>query len=116
MEQIIIDCDLWEQVKQMRKDVRFDDARFVTDLIRQVGPGGTFLKAPHTARNMRDELFLPAGERADIFSSYRLDNDQKHFIENAKVRAKRILDNHVPEPADPSVKKKIDAILGRYKR
>jgi len=116
LEQIIIDCDLWEQVREMRKDVPLDEARFVTDLIKQVGPGGTFLKAAHTARNMRNELFLPMGDKADIFDSYRLENNQKEMIERARARADKILKNHVPEPVDRSIKAKIDGILDRYKK
>ena len=115
LEQIIIDCDLWEQVREMRKDVPFDEGRFVTDLIKQVGPGGTFLKAAHTARNMRSELFLPTGEKAEIFAAYRLERSQKDIVEQARARAVRILDSHVPESIDKTVKTKIDGILDRYK-
>ncbi len=114
LEQVIIDCDLWEQVREMRKDVPLDDARFVTDLIRDVGPGGTFLKVPHTARNMRKELFLPVGDKADIFASYRLNKDQGEMVKRAKLRADNILGEHVPEPLDADSKKKIDNILDRY--
>jgi trimethylamine--corrinoid protein Co-methyltransferase len=114
LEQVIIDCDLWEQVREMRKDVPLDDARFVIDLIRDVGPGGTFLKVPHTARNMRKEMFLPAGDKADLFASYRLNKDQGEMVKRAKLRADKILGEHVPEPLDADSKKKIDSILDRY--
>ena len=99
----------------MRKEVPMDDARFVTDLIGQVGPGGTFLKVPHTARNMRRELFLPTADKADIFATYQLDKSQKDMVEKARARAMKILDDHVPEPVEASVKKKIDSILDRHK-
>jgi len=115
LEQVVIDCDLWEEVREMRKVVRLDEKRFVTDLIRKVGPGGTFLKVPHTARNMRSELFLPIGEKADIIAAYRLDKNQKEMVEQARVRASRILEDHVPEPVERSVKEKIDSILDRHK-
>ena len=115
LEQVIIDCDMWEQVREMRKDVPLDEMRFVTDLIKQVGPGGTYLKAPHTARNMRSELFLPTGEKADIFAEYQLDRSQKDMVEQARVRARRILDKHVPEPVEKSVKEEIDGILYRHR-
>ena len=115
LEQIIIDCDLWEETREMRKVVPMDDARFVTDLMKQVGPGGTFLKMPHTARNMRSELFLPAGEKASIFAAYNLDTDQKKMVQQARSRAKKILAEHVPEPLEKATKEKIDQILKRHK-
>lgn len=114
LEQVVIDCDLWEQVREMRKELLLDDTRFVTDIIRQVGPGGTFLKTPHTAKNMRKELFLPVGEKADLFAMYRLDGDQKRIVESARTRARKILDVHVPEPLEASVRMKIDTLLRRY--
>ena len=115
LEQIIIDCDLWEQVREMRKDVPMDEARFVTDLIKQVGPGGTYLKVAHTAKNMRSELFLPSGEKADIYAIYQLDKGQKDMVDKARARAKKILKDHVPEPVEKPVKEKIDEILDKHK-
>jgi len=116
LEQIVIDCDLWEQLREMRKDVVIDDERIATDLIRQVGPGGTYLKVPHTARNMRKELFLPSSDKASLFDTYRLNKDQKSMVEQARKRVVKILKEHVPEPVDGQAKKKIDDILERHKK
>lgn len=115
LEQVIIDCDLWEQVREMRKDVPMDDARFVTDLIKEVGPGGTYLKVAHTARNMRSELFLPAREKADIFSAYILGKGQREMVDRARARAKRILLDHIPEPVEKHAKEEIHKILDKHK-
>ena len=111
LEQIVIDCDLWEIVREMRKEVALDDDHFVTDLIDSVGPGGSFLKVAHTARNMRKELFLPNAEKAEIFARYRLNRDRHEAIKTAKARAKKILASHVPEQIDKDAKAKIDKIL-----
>lgn len=114
LEQIVIDCDIWEQVREMRKEVAFDEAHFVTDMIKRVGPGGSFLKEVHTVRNMKKELFLPTPEKADIFGLYRLDKDKKGMVENARKRVKRTLATHEPEQVDSDVKAKIDRVLKKY--
>lgn len=115
LEQIIIDCDLWDTVKQLRKEVVLSDEKFVMDLINEVGPGGTYLKVAHTARNLRRELYMPDAEKSELLTLYCLDNDQKNIVLTARDRAKRILSEHVPEKIEPDAKKKIDRILERHK-
>lgn len=115
VEQIVIDCDLWEIARELRKEVALTDDRFVTDLIKSVGPGGTFLKVAHTARNMRKELFIPTAEKAELLSLYRLDKDRTEVVAKARERAKRIISEHVPEQVDSDTKAEIDRILDRHK-
>ena len=114
LEQVVIDCDVWEQVRELRKEVAFDDSRFVLDLIRKVGPGGNFLKEAHTARNMRKELLMPSKEKANILSQYQLNKGRKQMVEEAKRRVNKILSSHVPEPIDPGSKREMDAIVKKY--
>jgi trimethylamine--corrinoid protein Co-methyltransferase len=116
LEQIVIDCDLWEMVRELRKVSIFDDEHFVVDMIRSVGPGGDFLKNPHTARNMRKELFIPSKEKAEIYSMYRLDKDRSKFVSEARKRVKKTLATHKPEQVDGDTRAKIDRILKKYER
>jgi trimethylamine--corrinoid protein Co-methyltransferase len=114
LEQIVIDCDIWEQIREMRKEVLLDDSRFALDLVRSVGPGGNFLKEAHTARNMRKELFMPSQEKAEVFRKYRLDKDRKGMVQAARKRAKHTLATHLPEQIDKDTKTRIDQVLKKY--
>jgi trimethylamine--corrinoid protein Co-methyltransferase len=114
LEQIVIDCDIWEQIREMRKEVLLDDSRFALDLVRSVGPGGNFLKEAHTARNMRKELFMPSQEKAKVFRKYGLDKDRKEMVQAARTRAKRTLATHLPEQVDKDTKTRIDQVLRKY--
>lgn len=116
LEQIIIDCDLWENVRELRRDVMIDDAHFAIDLVRSVGPGGSYLKEMHTARNMRKELFIQSQQKSDNLALYRLNRDREDMVARARERVKKILSTHVPEQVDARTKKEVDSILGRYKR
>jgi trimethylamine--corrinoid protein Co-methyltransferase len=115
LEQIVMDCDLWEQVRELRKDVSFDDAHFAVDLVRSVVPGGSFLKSPHTAANLRKELFMPPKSKAELYSSYRIDKGRKDIVLNAGKRAKDILRTHRPEPLDADAKHAVDRILSEFR-
>ncbi len=116
LEQVVIDCDVWEQVREYRKDVAFDDAHFVLDLVRKVGPGGNFLKEPHTARNLRKELLVPSQDKTATYSNYKLDKGNKQMVADAKRRIKHILATHVPEPIDDDAQNKMKAILRKHSR
>ncbi len=114
LEQIIIDCDIWEQIREMRKEVILDDSRFALDLVRSVGPGGNFLKEAHTARNMRKELFMPSQDKAKLYRKYGLDKDQKEIVRAARKRAQQVLETHVPEQVDMDASMRIDKVLKKY--
>ena len=114
LEQIIIDCDLWENVRELRRDVAFDDEHFAVDLVRTVGPGGSFLKEMHTARNMRKELFIQSRDKTDNLAFYRLDRSRKDMVERAKDRAKKIISSHIPEQVDKQTQKQINGILEKH--
>ncbi len=114
LEQVVIDCDVWEQVRELRRDVAFDDGHFVLDMIRKVGPGGSFLKEIHTLRNMKRELFLPSPAKAGVYGRYRLDKDMKAVLGSARARVRKTLAAHKPEPVDSDVKRKIDQLLRKY--
>jgi len=113
LEQVIIDSEVWEMVREMRKEVWIDDAHFLIDLIRSVGPGGSFLKEPHTAKNLRKELFMPTKEKADVYAKYRLGTDWRDAVKRAREKAKAILSSHVPDQADADVISQVHRILQR---
>lgn len=116
LEQTVMDCDLWECARELRKEVKMDDAHFLLDLVRSVGPGGTFLKEPHTAKNMKKELLIQTPEKAKNMLLYQLHRDRNEVLRSARERAGKILSTHKPERVDADAKLKIDKILARYQR
>jgi len=116
LEQVVIDCDIWEQVREIRREISLDDAHFALDLIRKVGPGGNFLHELHTARNLRKELFMPSKEKTAVFDTYMLGRGSAEVVREARRRVKEILSSHEPEPIDPEAKKKMDTILKKHWR
>jgi trimethylamine--corrinoid protein Co-methyltransferase len=115
LEQVVIDSDVWESVRDVRREVQFDASHFVRDVIEEVGPGGTFLKHPHTLRAMRKELHVPSPEKLRLHSMYRLDADRGKMVDQARERVRHILDTHVPEQIDPDSRATIDAIVSSHR-
>ncbi|UCE91194.1 MAG: trimethylamine methyltransferase family protein [Methanobacteriota archaeon] len=114
LEQLIIDSDVWESIRSLRRDVSIDEDHFAVDLLEKVGPGGTFLGEPHTLRNMRKELFIPDSEKAALYNSYSFDAGNEGIVDQARKRVRSILAEHKPEPLDDDVDRAIDAIMSEY--
>jgi trimethylamine--corrinoid protein Co-methyltransferase len=114
LEQIIIDCDLWESVREVRRIVPFDDPHFALDLVRSVGPGGTFLKERHTVKNMKKELFIQSRDKARNTALYQLNRDRKEVVRSARERVKTILATHKPQEVDGETRVAVDRILAKH--
>jgi len=115
LEQIVIDCDLWETLRELGRRFGFEEGQFALDVIRSVGPGGTFLRAAHTLRNMKQALVLPTAEKTRLFAMYRLDGDRKAMVRSADERVRKILADHVPEPVDPETLAAVGRIVDRHR-
>jgi trimethylamine--corrinoid protein Co-methyltransferase len=58
--QAVIDSEIGEMIKRVHRGISFDEDRLALDLIREKGPGATYVGSPHTARHMRTEAYVPA--------------------------------------------------------
>ncbi len=116
MEQIVMDCDLWDLARQLCRDVSMDEGHFALDVVKSVGPGGTFLKNPHTVRNMKNELLMMPQDKARNISLYQLHRDRAEVARSARGRVDKILATHKTEKVDPSVKTEMDKILAKHQR
>lgn len=114
LEQVVIDADIWESIRDIKRDIVFDDDHFAIDLIEEIGPGGNFLRTPHTVKNMRKELFVPSPEKFELYDLYRSVSDQKAIVEQARQRVKTILSEHKPEPLNGDVEEAIDTVMAEY--
>lgn len=111
LEQIVIDSDVWESVRPMRREISLDRAGFAAEVVDAVGPGGSFLKHPHTMKNMRRDLFVPTPERSKVYAMYRLDRDQRAVVTRAREKVREILGTHRPAGIGDDAERKVSAVL-----
>lgn len=55
----VIDDEIAQMLKKVRRGLEFSEDNLALDLIAQVGPGGMFMDQPHTVERMRTTGFLP---------------------------------------------------------
>lgn len=110
MEMAVICDDILGMVSRIIRGVSVNDETLAIDLIRNVGPGGTFLGQLHTLKFMSQEIFIPKIlDRTDHVTW------QKHGSKDigvvAKERAIQILKDHHPQPLPTDVQEKLSLIV-----
>jgi trimethylamine--corrinoid protein Co-methyltransferase len=56
----VIDNEIAMNLKHLRRGIPYGENDFCLDLINKLGPGGSYMDQPHTARNMRGVTHYPA--------------------------------------------------------
>lgn len=102
-EQFVIDNEMLGMAMRAVRGIKVDDDTLALEAIDRVGPGGHFLAEDHTMRYMRTEHYYPS----DVFDRRGRDQWEQDGATDAWTRAKeaarRILQDHDPEPLDPEV-------------
>ncbi|MDR3578074.1 MAG: trimethylamine methyltransferase family protein [Anaerolineaceae bacterium] len=89
-EMVVICDEMVNMIKRILDGIAFDDDTLAVDVIRQVGPGGSFLSEEHTVRNFRKELFFPKLFRRMTVDEWT-NNGSKMIHEVAHERVEQIL-------------------------
>ncbi len=58
-EMVVICDEMVNSIRRVLDGIAVNDDTLAVDVIRQVGPGGSFLDQDHTVRHFRKELFFP---------------------------------------------------------
>lgn len=54
----VIDDEMALMMKRMKRGINFDEAELAVNLIKEIGPGGSFIVHPHTIKRMKTEAIL----------------------------------------------------------
>ncbi len=109
LEQMVIDAAQWEEYRAFLRNFAVDEATTALDVIREVGPGGSFLSHPHTAKNFRRQLYF-RGKQAPLYGATMSDR----MVPDAREVVRRTLKEHSVEPLDPAILREGDEILRAY--
>jgi trimethylamine---corrinoid protein Co-methyltransferase len=93
---LIMEAEIYGIVQKFAGGIVVDDETLALDVIKKVGPNGTYLAEKHTRRHMRD-IWQPGVWDRTPFEAW-LAADRRGALENAEERAREILRAHTPEP------------------
>jgi trimethylamine--corrinoid protein Co-methyltransferase len=114
-EKYVLDNDMIGMVKRIIEGINITDETLAVDVIDKVGPGGHFLSQKHTKKWIRKEHYFPS-----VFDRRKYEDWVRDGAKDARMlardRAKRILEEHQPNPLDKNVEKEFLHILREIER
>jgi len=108
-EQTVIDNEICGAVSRAVRGIEVSDRTLAADVIEAVGPGGEFLSQRHTLENLQREHYIPKIINRDKWEVWEKAGS-KDLREVARQEAKRILQEHEPEPLDDDIRTEIENI------
>lgn len=105
----VIDDEMALMMKRMKRGIKFSDEELGLDLIRQVGPGGSFIVHPHTIKRMKTEAILTKMADRDARTIWEKKGSMD-IQARAMKRAKEIMTSNttVRLPADVEEKLRLE--------
>jgi trimethylamine--corrinoid protein Co-methyltransferase len=99
--QMVIDNEIIQLVKRMQdrllNGIGMRDDELAVDLIKKVGPGGSFLKEKHTLKHYRSELWFPPLGRRTKLETW-LKEGKPSYVKRAFETARRLIEEvEIPE-------------------
>jgi len=108
---MVMECEIYGIVQRLAEGIRVDDETLAVDVIRKVGPNGTYLAEKHTRQHMK-EIWRPRVWDRTPYDQW-LREGKKGALEKATEIADQILDTYQPEPLPDDVVAELRAIVAR---
>ncbi|MFX0090326.1 MAG: trimethylamine methyltransferase family protein [Candidatus Hodarchaeota archaeon] len=113
--QLVIDNEILGHLKYRHRGILIDDFHLGVEMIQKIGIGGTFLFHPDTSQIIRNEWYLTKLPIRESYGTWE-SAGSPDFVENAKKKAKEILDTHEVEPVEPDLKERLDCIFSKARK
>ncbi len=108
-ESIVLGNEVVEFVRRLLQKVDVDEETLAVEMIKRVGPGGMFLKEPHTRMHLREFWHSPLIDRRR-YSQWASEGRQTMF-DRVKAQAQDIVSSHQPVSLDESIVQSIDDFI-----
>jgi trimethylamine--corrinoid protein Co-methyltransferase len=110
-KQLLIDAYTWECCRKYFETIDITEEKLALDVMKQVGPRGTFLTHRHTFKHHRNELISWDQEKYDLLT---MERDEQ--MEKAGELVTGILKEHRVTPLDESIVEKGYGIIEAYEQ
>lgn len=104
----VIDDEIAQMLKRIKRGINFSDDELALDLIKQVGPGGSFIVAKHTTKRMKTEAVMTKLADRDTRAAW----EKKGALDihaRAMLRVKEIMSANTDSLFSPELDAKLRA-------
>jgi trimethylamine--corrinoid protein Co-methyltransferase len=102
----VIDDEVAQLMKRVKRGINFSEDELAVDLIKEIGPGGSFIVAKHTIKRMKTEAVMTKLSDRDTRTAW----EKKGAMDihtRAMKRAKEIMETNVTPLISPELDTKL---------
>jgi trimethylamine--corrinoid protein Co-methyltransferase len=112
VEQLVICDEMIRMIKRILRGFEVNDETLALDVIRSVGPGGSFMMEDHSLKHFREESFFPGLFRRQSIDDW-LTRGAKPAAAVARERVEEILDRDKASHLSPQRERALEQALSR---
>jgi trimethylamine---corrinoid protein Co-methyltransferase len=112
---LVLQNEVIGYVESALRNFEISDETLGLDVTSEVGPGGTFIDAAHTAAHFRKELWFPRMLDRDYYQAWK-DAGAVATEERCRQRKEEILSTHQVPPVPPELDRELERILASARR
>jgi trimethylamine--corrinoid protein Co-methyltransferase len=109
LEMMVVCDEIISFVRRLMRGIELTPETLALEVIDQVGPGGSYLAAPHTMQNYRQVWYPRVFDRHNYHGWMQA--GQPTAIKTARDIARDAIANHQPIPIPPATSGKLNAII-----
>lgn len=113
-EKFLADEDLCGALKSLMKPVEFSEDAFAMDIIKTLGPSGSYLMQDHTVKRCRTEFFEPSLSHRVNHSKW-LEMEPRDMAQRAKENLEVRLKTYKKPDIDPGIEKDLESYVNKRK-
>jgi trimethylamine--corrinoid protein Co-methyltransferase len=106
---LLMEAEVYGIVQKVAGGIEIDDETLALDVIKRVGPNGTYRSEKHTRRHS-SEIWRPGVWDRTPYDAWRKDG-RRGALQNAEERAREILRTHAPEPLTADVRAELRRLV-----
>jgi len=106
---LLMEAEIYGIVQKVAGGIEVSDETLALDVIKRVGPNGTYLAEKHTRAHM-GEIWRPGVWDRTPYDQW-LREGKRGALENAQERAREILRTHAPEPLADDVRAELRRLV-----
>ena len=111
-EQMVIDDEMARIMGRLAAGIVVDDEHMAVDLIKSIGPGGSFLGSRHTMQWLYKEHFIPGITDRRTGEEWEADGS-RDAVARARAKAETIMKEHEVQPLPGDVEAAFNDIVAR---
>jgi len=110
LEMLVMNDEIIAMTRRILRGIVVSDETLMLDLIDEVGPAGAFMSTYETAKQCRDEIWVPALMDRQRWTNWELLGSTT-MTDRIRSRLNKLLETHQPLPLPPGADQQIQVIL-----